>query len=105
MMRMSTRTPNTFPYTDLSFLSFQKLSYATVTALAPPSRTPTPTGTFAGDRPGSSGSGRKASRQRDFSTSVLLDESDSECEWNVHKARRGKSRAKGLAKKRGVKAV
>ena len=102
---MSIRTPKTFSCTDISFLAFQKLSYATVTALVPPSRTPTPTGAFAGDRPGSSDSGRKTSRQRDFSTSVLLDESDSEADWNVHKTRRGKSRAKGLAKKRGVKTV
>jgi hypothetical protein len=87
-----------------SFLSFKKMSYAAVTAmLPPPSRTPTPVNNAA-DRPGSSDSGRKtSSRQRDFSASVLLDESDSDdSDWNVNKTRRGKSRARGLAKKRGT---
>lgn len=96
---------NSLSCTNISFLSFQKMSYAAVTALLPPSRTPTPVNTLVGDRPGSSGSGRKTSRQRDFSASVLLDESNSEADWNVNKTRRGKSRARGLAKKRGVKAA
>ena len=107
-MTTSIRISTSSQYVNTSFLSFQKLSYAAVTALLPPSRTPTPVNTFIGaDRPGSSGSGRKTSRQRDFSASVLIDESDSEGDWNVNKTRRGKSRAKGLAKKRGggVKAV
>ena len=83
--------------TITSFLSFKKMSYAAVTAMLPPSRTPTP----AADRPGSSDSGRKTSRQRDFSVSVLLDESDSDdSDWNVNK-----TRARGLAKKRGGKAA
>jgi hypothetical protein len=87
---------------NYSFLSFQKLSYAAVTALLPPSRTPTPTV----ERPTSSQSNRKGSRQRDFTASILDEtESDSENDWNANKARRGKSRAKGLAKKRGARAA
>jgi len=87
-----------------SFLSFQKLSYAAVTALLPPSRTPTPVNHLPGDRPGSSHSTRKNSRQRDFTAAVLQDnEPDMEVDWNASKTRRGKSRAKGLAKKRFVK--
>jgi len=79
------------------------LSYAAVTALLPPSRTPTPTVDM---RPTSSDSNRKGSRQRDFTASILQEmESDSETDWNANKARRGKSRAKGLAKKRGTRAA
>jgi len=91
---------------DYTFLSFKKLSYAAVTALLPPSRTPTPVDSGSGDRPTSAHSARKASRQRDFTASILLDnEDDGESDWHAHKARRGKSRAKGLAKKRGIKVV
>jgi len=89
---------------EYTFLSFQKLSYAAVTALLPPSRTPTPVGN--GDRPSSSHSNRKGSRQRDFTASILKDnESDIEIDWNANKARRGKSRARGLARKRTAKAA
>jgi hypothetical protein len=91
---------------DGSFLSFQKLSYAAVTSLLPqslpPSRAPTPV--IPAERPSSAGSTRKTSRQRDFTAAVLQDnDSDGEISWNANKARRGKSRAKGLAKKRGGK--
>jgi hypothetical protein len=93
-----------------SYLSFQKLSYAAVTALLPaslpPSRAATPVNPVPGSRPGSSHSSRKHSRQRDFTSSVLQDnESDIESDWNANKTRRGKSRARGLARKRGGKAT
>ena len=87
-------------------LSFQKLSYAAVTALLPPSRTPTPADPLPGDRPTSSHSGRKHLRHWGFADSILNhSDSDVEIDWNAHKARRGKSRAKELAKKRGMKVV
>ena len=75
-----------------------------MTALLPPSRTPTPVNHFPGERPTSSHSTPKHLRPRDFTASVLKgNESDVEIDWNASKARRGKSRAKGLAKKRGMK--
>src|SRR5215471_43636 len=107
MTKMSIRTcpTSTICTNEFRFLSFQKLSYAAVTALLPPSRTPTPVNHFPGERPTSSHSTPKHSRKRDFTASILKDrESDIEIDWNARKARRDKSRAKGLAKKRGVKA-
>jgi len=75
-----------------------------VTALLPPSRTPTPVNHLPGDRPSSSHSTRKNSRQRDFTAAILQDnEPDMDVDWNAGKARRGKTRARGLAKKRSVK--
>ena len=89
---------------EYSLLSFQKLSYAAVTALLPPSRTPTPVNHLPGDRPGSSHSTGKNSRQRDFTSAFLQDnEPDMDIDWNAGKARRNKSRARGLARKRAVK--
>lgn len=95
---------------EFRFLSFQKLSYAAVTAILPPSRTPTPVDHFPGERPTSSHSTPKHLRQRDFTASILKDnDSDVEIDWNARKTRRDKSRAKGLAKglakKRGMKAA
>jgi len=92
-----------------TFLSFKKLSYAAVTALLPPSRTPTPPVPLTApvlsiERPASAQSNRKCTRQRDFTASVIRDNEAEEFDWNAHKARRGKTRAKGLAKKRSVKA-
>ena len=100
--------PSPIMLTVCRFLSFKKLSYAAVTALLPPSRTPTPPVThvpfFPTERPGSSHSNRKSSRQRDFTVPVIKDnESDCEIDWNAHKARRGKTRAMGIAKKRAIK--
>jgi hypothetical protein len=91
---------------EFRLLSFQKLSYAAVTALLPPSRTPTPVNHIPGESPTSSHSSRKHLRQRDFTASIIKDnESDVEIDWNASKARRGKSRAKGLAKKKSMKAA
>jgi hypothetical protein len=106
MMKMTTRTPYSLRITNKSFLSFQKLSYAAVTSLLPPSRTPTSSGADDSRPTSSSSSSRKNSRQRDFSASILHDsDSDNEADWNASKARRGKTRAKGLAKKRGARAA
>jgi len=93
---------------DYTFLSFQKLSYAAVTSLLPsslpPSRAPSPV--IPADRPSSSHSTPKISRQCDFTAALLQDnDSDGEIMWLANKARRGKSRAKGLAKKRAVKSA
>jgi len=95
-----------------SFLSFQKLSYAAVTALlSHQTHTTTPVDHFPKEKQFNSSTTtprppRRHSRQSDFSPAILQDSTDSDVDvdWNASKQRRGRSRAKGLAKKRVARA-
>ena|SRR5271156_449453 len=94
-----------------SFLSFQKLSYAAVALLSHQARTPTPVDHFPKEKQINSSTTttprppRRHSRQSDFSPATLQDtDSDVDVDWNASKQRRGRSRAKGLAKKRVARA-